>query len=258
MARMLVAIASRPKTRIRQAPSCRAGRSRNSTAPSRTRLALSFWTCPVTVQPQRARRARRWSEASQFPRPGPGPRKVRFRGVPTSACRRKKTRARRRSRSMVSATVAFTSQLHIPKIRRPSKAVAGSVKPLRTFFRKIACNVNSGDKTRIGVSHEKRRPWKAVLLCFLTLLFCNVGVNLPRKSTCVAQVDPRSTRDRRGRNGERVVRARLRLAVKRAHRLIGIVRETVTRRPPVSCRAFVHAAGYKPFRRLSECERPRH
>jgi len=63
-----------------------------------------------------------------------------------------------------------TSQLHISPVRRPSKAVDRGVKPLRTFFRQIACNVNSGEKTRICVSHEKRRPWKAVVLCFSATL----------------------------------------------------------------------------------------
>jgi len=38
------------------------------------------------------------------------------------------------------------------------------------WCREIPPSVKSGDEAQIGISHGKRRPWKAILLCFSATL----------------------------------------------------------------------------------------
>jgi len=72
--------------------------------------------------------------------------------------------------AVTGLAAALTPTLHISLVRWPSKAVDYGVKPRLASFRQISRNVKSADKTQIGVSHRKRRPWKAIVLCFSATL----------------------------------------------------------------------------------------
>ena len=64
----------------------------------------------------------------------------------------------------------LTPTLHTSLVRWPSKAVDYGMRPRLASCSHISRNVEFADKAQLGVSHGKRRPWKAILLCFSATL----------------------------------------------------------------------------------------